>query len=159
MLTQNQYEELIRISIEEADAAICRGDEPFGGVICDIDGNIIVRDGNRENTEQDPTSHAEMVLIREACRKLGTKNLSGCISICNAESCPMCASALILSGIREFYYGAEMESFCDPFIRMHEVLEHASGDPYIVSGILQDECRAVVQKGRSLHPLNNGILE
>ena len=159
MLTQNQYEELIRISIEEADAAICRGDESFGGVICDIDGNIIVRDGNRENTEQNPTSHAEMVLIREACKTLGTKDLSGFISVCNAESCPMCASALILSGIREFYYGAEMESFCDPYIRMHEVLERASGGPLLVSGILKEECRAVVQKGRTFHPLKNSLPE
>ena len=100
MLDKDCCEKLIRISIEEAASAIERGDEPFGGVICDAEGNVVVRGGNRENTEQNPTSHAEMVLIREACGKLGTKDLSGYICVCNAESCPMCTSALILAGIR-----------------------------------------------------------
>ena len=148
MLSEHTYESLIRIAIEEASLAIERGDEPFGGVICDSMGNIIVRDGNRENTEQNPTHHAEMVLIREACKKLGTKDLSGCILVCNAEPCPMCASALILSGIREFYYGASMEPFCNPYIRCKDVLSHAKGDITLVDSILEKECRAIVEDGR-----------
>ena len=148
MLDTSCYEKLIRIAIEEASSAIERGDEPFGGVICDSMGNIIVRDGNRENTEQNPTHHAEMVLIREACKKLGTKDLSGCIIVCNAEPCPMCASALVLSGIREFCYGADMESFCNPYIRCKDVLKESKGDLVLVDGILEKECRAIVQEGR-----------
>ena len=148
MLDKNTYERLIRIAIEEASFAIDRGDEPFGGVICDSQGNIIVRDGNRENTEQNPTHHAEMVLIREACKKLGTKDLSGCVLVCNAEPCPMCTSALILSGIREFYYGASMEPFCNPYIRCRDVLKNAKGDIILVDGVLEEECRAIVEEGR-----------
>ena len=59
MLNKEIQEDLINIAIEEAASAIEKGDEPFGGVICDSDGNIIVRDGNRENTEQNPTHHAD----------------------------------------------------------------------------------------------------
>ena len=152
MLDKECYEKLIRISIEEASSAIERGDEPFGGVICDREGNIVVRGGNRENTEQNPTSHAEMVLIREACKKLGTKDLSGYISVCNAESCPMCTSALIL----EFYYGASMEPFCNPYIRMRDVLARSSGETLLVDGILEEECAAVVQEGRRRALPENG---
>ena len=148
MLTKETYESLIRIAIEEASLAIERGDEPFGGVIADAEGNIIVRDGNRENTEQNPTHHAEMVLIREACKKLGTKDLSGCILVCNAEPCPMCASALVLSGIRHYCYGAEMEPFCNPYIRAKDILKDSRGDYVLVDGILEEECRAFVQEGR-----------
>ena len=75
MLTQNQYEELIRISIEEADAAICRGDEPFGGVICDIDGNIIVRDGNRADIESAPAENVEGGETFHVFKPLGEKNI------------------------------------------------------------------------------------
>ncbi|MBR0450750.1 MAG: nucleoside deaminase [Oscillospiraceae bacterium] len=148
MLNIELQKTLIQTAIEEASFAIERGDEPFGGVICDSMGNIIVRDGNRENTEKTPTHHAEMVLIREACKKLGTKDLSGCILVCNAEPCPMCASALILSGIREFYYGASMEPFCNPYIRCKDVLSHAKGDITLVAGIMEKECRAIVEEGR-----------
>ena len=148
MLNKEIQEDLINIAIEEAASAIEKGDEPFGGVICDSDGNIIVRDGNRENTEQNPTHHAEMVLIREACKKLGTKDLSGCILVCNAETYPMCTSALILSGIREFYYGASMEPFCNPYIRCRNVLKNAKGDITLVDGVLEEECRAIVEEGR-----------
>lgn len=149
MLNKETYEYLIRIAIEEASSAIERGDEPFGGVIADAEGNIIVRDGNRENTEQNPTHHAEMVLIREACKKLGTKDLSGCILVCNAEPCPMCASALVLSGIRHFCYGAEMEPFCNPYIRLRDMLKQSVGKFTLVESVLEEECRAVVQKGRA----------
>ena len=148
MLDKETYEYLIRIAIEEASLAIERGDEPFGGVIADVEGNIIVRDGNRENTEQNPTHHAEMVLIREACKKLGTKDLSGCILVCNAEPCPMCASALVLSGIRHFCYGAEMEPFCNPYIRLRDMLKQSVGKFTLVESVLEEECRAVVQEGR-----------
>ena len=156
MLDKDCYEKLIRISVEEAASAIERGDEPFGGAICDKDGNIIVRGGNRENTEQNPTSHAEMVLIREACRKLATKDLSGYISVCNAASCPMCTSALILAGIREFYYGTHMEPFCNPYIRMKDVLASSAGETILVDGILEEECAAVVREGRRRALQTNG---
>ena len=148
----------MHIALQEAEKALSEGEIAVGAALFHGD-TLLWADHNRREQLHDPTAHAEMVLIREACKTLGTKDLSGFISVCNAESCPMCASALILSGIRDFYYGAEMESFCDPYIRLHEVLERASGDPFIVSGILEEECRAVVQKGRSLHPLNNSMPE
>lgn len=148
MLPKEKYEELVKIAMEEAEKAILRGDDPFGGVICDQEGNIIVRDGNRENTENNPTSHAEMVLIREACKVLGKKDLTGYISVCNAESCPMCASALVFAGIKEFYFGTHMEPFCNPYIRMTEVLAASRGPFTVVDGIFEEECTEIMNRGR-----------
>ena len=147
-MDEKTREDLMRVAIKEASSAIERGDEPFGGVICNSEGYIIVRNGNRENTGQDPVSHAETVLIREASKVLDSKGLSGYILVCNAEACPMCASAAVLSGIREFYYGADMEPFCNPYIRMRDVLMQAKGNFTLVEGVLKDECASVVQEGR-----------
>ena len=149
MLTREKQEELIRICMEEAELAIQRGDDPFGGVIADKEGNVIVRNGNRENTEKNRAAHAEIVCIREACKVLGTNDLSGYISVCNGESCPMCCSALILSGIDEFYYGIGM---CDdrhpnPYIPMTEIAAHAIQPCTVVGGILEDECLAQINRG------------
>ena len=157
MLNEERYTELVRIAMEEAELAIARGDDPFGGVICDREGNVVVRDGNRENTEMNPTSHAEMVLIREACKKLNTKDLRGFISVCNAESCPMCAAALVLAGIGEFYYGTHMEPFCNPYIRMQDVLNASRGPFVVVDGILEEACTAVMHKGRRAHAANGTL--
>jgi tRNA(adenine34) deaminase len=147
MLSRNMQEKLIRISMDEAEKAIARGDDPFGGVIADKEGNIIVRDGNRENTEMNRAAHAEMVLIREACKKLKTTDLSGYISVCNAESCPMCSSALILSGIDEFYFGMKMGHDCNPYLPMDMVTAKARQACTVVGGILEEECTEVVMRG------------
>ena len=150
MLSKELQEKLVRIAMEEAELAIERGDDPFGGCIVDAEGNIVVRGGNREYTEENPTSHAETVLIREACKKLGVHSLEGYISICNAESCPMCASALLMAGIKEFYYGTHMEDFCNPYLRMSDVAAAAAGDIVIVDGILDEECTEIVRRGRRI---------
>ncbi|GHU67103.1 hypothetical protein AGMMS49983_17790 [Clostridia bacterium] len=148
MLDQKRIEELIEISIEEAEKAIVRGDDPFGGVITDKEGNIIVRNGNRQNTEQNPSAHAEIVCIREACKKLQTNDLSGFISFCNAESCPMCASAMMMAGIRDFYFGTFMEDWYTPHVRMQTVADSMRSGIIVHGGILEEKTREVVDRGR-----------
>lgn len=155
MFSKELQEKLVRIANEEAEKAILRGDDPFGGVIADSSGNIIVQGGNREFTEMNPTSHAETVLIREACKKLGVHSLAGYISVCNAESCPMCASALLMAGIKEFYYGTHMEDFCNPYLRMADVAAAADGDIVIVDGILDELCTETVRRGRRIQKERN----
>jgi tRNA(adenine34) deaminase len=150
MLNKETQERLVMIAIEEAEAAITRGDDPFGGLIVDQRGSIIVRNGNRENTEQNPGAHAEMVLLREAAKKLRSNDLSDYISICNAESCPMCMSAMVMAGIKEFYFGTWMENRCNPYIRMRDVASASNGEIIIVDGILEEKCREVMVRGRRI---------
>lgn len=150
MLSKEIQEKLMRVCIEEAEKAIARGDDPFGGVIADKEGNIIVRDGNRENSELNPAAHAEMVLIREACKKLKTTDLSGYISVCNGESCPMCCSALVMAGIDEFYYGLSMRDGCNPYLTMKDVTAKAVQKCTVVGGILEDECYEQIMRGWKL---------
>ena len=82
---------------------------PFGAIITDKDGNIISNGNNKVIKEKDPTAHAEVVAIREACKKLNTYDLSDCILYTSCEPCPMCLSAIIWANIKEVYYGCTKE--------------------------------------------------
>ena len=76
---------------------------PFGCVV--VQDNMIVAEGSKKVTfSNDPTAHAEIVAIRDACKKLNTFNLSGCDIYASCEPCPMCLSAIYWSHIDNIYY-------------------------------------------------------
>ena len=77
---------------------------PFGTVIVK-DGIIVGRGHNRVIAKKDPTCHGEMEAIRDACKNLGTHDLSGCTLYTTAEPCPMCLGATLWSNITTLYYG------------------------------------------------------
>lgn len=82
---------------------------PFGAAIIDAKGNTVVVVHNRVLEDNDPTAHAEMTAIREACKKLKTLDLTGHIMIATGYPCPMCMAAIIWSNITKVYYGAPAE--------------------------------------------------
>ena len=93
---------------------------PFGCVIVK-NNNIIAEGVNRVTFNNDPTAHAEIVAIRNACSKLNTFNLEGCELYSSCEPCPMCLSAIYWSHIDKVYYGNSREDaakihFDDKFI-------------------------------------------
>jgi len=90
----------------EAEAAAARGEVPIGAVIV-RDGKVIARNGNRTVELNDPTAHAELLSIREACNGLGSQRLAGCDLYVTLEPCPMCAAAISFARIHRLYYGAE----------------------------------------------------
>ena len=81
------------MALEEARAAADRGEVPVGAVIV-RQGTIIARAGNRTRELSDPTAHAEMLVIREACRLAGSERLGGHDLYVTLEPCPMCAAAI-----------------------------------------------------------------
>lgn len=93
---------------------------PFGA--CVVKGGTVVGKGiNRVIKNQDPTAHAEIVAIREACKKLGTNDLSGCALYTSCFPCPMCLAASIWANIKVIYYAntkedADKIGFRDDFI-------------------------------------------
>lgn len=93
---------------------------PFGAVVVK-DGVIVGRGHNEVLKNNDPTCHGEIQAIRDACRNLGTYDLSGCELYTSAEPCPMCLSAIIWANIKTVYYGnsakdAAAIGFRDDFI-------------------------------------------
>lgn len=77
---------------------------PFGAVVVK-DGTIIAISSNSVLKDNDPTAHAEVNAIREACKVLGTYDLSGCELYATSEPCPMCMAAIIWANIKKVYYG------------------------------------------------------
>lgn len=96
----------MQIAKENADKGILNNEGgPFGAVIVDENNNIISNGNNQVLNQKDPTAHAEIVAIREACKKLNTYDLSNCILYTSCEPCPMCLSAIIWANIKKVYYG------------------------------------------------------
>ena len=93
---------------------------PFGCVVVK-ENKIIAEGSNKVTSSNDPTAHAEVVAIREACKKLNTFDLSGCEIYTSCEPCPMCLSAIYWSRLDKIYYANTREDaknidFDDSFI-------------------------------------------
>lgn len=95
-------------ALEEARQAAARGEVPVGAVV--VRGNeIVARAGNRTRELNDPTAHAEIVAIREACREAGLERLPDGDIYVTLEPCAMCAAAISFARLRRLYFGAEDE--------------------------------------------------
>lgn len=97
------------IGLSERASIIERTGGVFGCVIVDENGNIIGEGYNQVLKHNDPTWHAEMQAIREACKKRGTPHLKGCTLYSSAECCPMCLCAAYWAHIDQIFYGATVE--------------------------------------------------
>jgi tRNA(Arg) A34 adenosine deaminase TadA len=94
------------LALAEAERARELGEVPIGAVIFGADGAVLARAGNRTLALRDPTAHAELLAIREACAKLGSERLTGCNLYVTLEPCAMCAAAISFARIRRLYFGA-----------------------------------------------------
>ncbi len=104
-MTDNPNLTPMALALAEAEAAALRGEVPVGAVIV-RDEAIVAQAGNRTRALNDPTAHAEMLVIRAACEALGQERLTGCDLHVTLEPCPMCAAAISFARIRRLYYGA-----------------------------------------------------
>ena len=121
---------------------------PFGAVITDKEGNIIAKGNNMVLKNNDPTAHAEITVIRDACQKLNTYDLSDYILYTSCEPCPMCLSAIIWANIKQVYYGCTKQDagkigFRDDII--YEYLKGNNQDIIYLKQINRDECITLFQ--------------
>lgn len=100
-LNQDYMREAIRIAID----SVVEGGGPFGAVIV-LDGEIVGRGCNRVTRDNDPTAHAEVMAIRNACQALGRFELSGATLYVNCEPCPMCLAACYWARLERVVYAA-----------------------------------------------------
>lgn len=119
-------EEAIRLAVENVEKG--KGG-PFGAVIVK-DGQIVAACGNTVTPDNDPTAHAEVNVIRTACRQLGTFQLTGCEIYCSCEPCPMCLGAIYWARPESVYYACTKEDaaeagFDDSFIYKEIALPEA----------------------------------
>ncbi len=89
----DDHTKFLKRALELAQDSIERGGGPFGAVVVK-DGNVIAEGSNSVTLNQDPTAHAEVVAIRNACKSLNSFQLDGCILYSSCEPCPMCLGAI-----------------------------------------------------------------
>jgi guanine deaminase len=116
-----QQEQWMRDAVDLARTGMQQnGGGPFGALIV-CDGGVVGRGNNRVTEQLDPTAHAEIVAIREACRALGRFDLRGCVLYTSCEPCPMCLAAIYWARLDKVFYAstrhdAAEAGFDDQFI-------------------------------------------
>ncbi|XP_013404966.1 uncharacterized protein LOC106169874 [Lingula anatina] len=95
-------------------AAVCGDGIPFAAVIVQ-DGQIIGEGWNRTIVDHDPSAHGEVVAIRNTCRKLKTRDLTGCDIYTSCEPCTMCAALIAFTGIERIFFGTTLEAIIPHF--------------------------------------------
>ena len=97
----------MELALSEADQAALAGEIPVGAVIVDSAGQIVCAAGNRKERDADPSAHAEIVAIREACRIVGDGwRLCGHTMVVTLEPCVMCAGAIVAARMERIVFGA-----------------------------------------------------
>ncbi len=104
-MTSSQHSVFLDQAFNEAEQAGARGETPVGAVVV-YQNNIIGRGGNRTREFHDPTAHAEILAIREACKVIQSERLKGCDLYVTLEPCTLCATAISFARIRRLYFGA-----------------------------------------------------
>jgi tRNA(Arg) A34 adenosine deaminase TadA len=100
---------LMQRAVEKATESMLSGQGgPFGAVVV-RDGVVIAESGNQEFTTHDPTAHAEIQAIRQACQKIETSDLQGCVIYSSAEPCPMCLAACYWANLEAVYFAASVD--------------------------------------------------
>jgi tRNA(adenine34) deaminase len=134
----------MREALKEAGKAARKGEVPVGAVIV-RDGKIIARGHNLTEQKQSALTHAEMMALSKATKKLKSWRLNGCDLYVTLEPCGMCAGAIVLSRIENLFYGA-----ADPKAGVVESIAKALENPklnhqvQVTGGILKEECSTVL---------------
>jgi tRNA(adenine34) deaminase len=133
-------------ALELARKAAELGEIPVGAVITDENGTIVGRGYNRRETDRDATAHAEILAIQDACKALNRWRLTGCTLYVTLEPCPMCTGAILQSRLERVVFGAadEKAGCCGGLLHLTE--SPFDSHPAIYSGVLEEECREVLQE-------------
>ncbi len=137
----------MHIALKWASKAAAADEVPIGAVVVDAAGNVLAQAHNRVEIDKDPTAHAEMLVIRAACEKLGNKFLDKCDLYVTLEPCAMCAQAISLARLRRVYFGAY-----DPkgggVEHGARVFSHATCHhrPEVIGGLMERECAALLKE-------------
>jgi tRNA(adenine34) deaminase len=136
----------MRLALEQAKLAAQRGEVPVGAVLVDALGTVLASDGNRPIENHDPTAHAEMLVLRQAGRRLANYRLAGATLYVTIEPCVMCAGALVHARVSRLVYGAD-DPKAGGMVSLYQVgrdgrLNH---NLEVAGGVLAEECAAVLR--------------
>ncbi|MED3876099.1 tRNA adenosine(34) deaminase TadA [Lysinibacillus capsici] len=131
-------------ALEEAQQAALLGEVPIGAVLV-YEGKIIARAHNLRETTQNATTHAELLVIQEACKKIGSWRLEDTTLYVTLEPCPMCAGAILQSRIPRVVYGArDQKAGCVDSLYQLLNDERFNHECDVTEGILAEECGQIL---------------
>ncbi len=133
------------LALQEAQKAGADGEIPVGAVLIQ-EGEIIAQDHNRPISLTDPTAHAEILVLREAARKLRNYRLTGCTLYVTLEPCAMCAGAIGQARISRLVFGA-LDPKAGAVISLYQLLsdKRLNHQAEIVAGVLAKECGEILR--------------
>ncbi|SFF24657.1 tRNA(adenine34) deaminase [Paenibacillus algorifonticola] len=144
MLREQEDEFWMQQAIEEARKAEQIGEVPIGAIVVK-DHQIIGRGYNLRETQHDPTAHAEMVAIRDACKELDAWRLLDCTLYVTLEPCPMCAGAIVQSRVKRVVYGTgDPKAGCAGTLMNLLQEPRFNHETELTSGVLQQECATML---------------
>jgi tRNA(adenine34) deaminase len=142
----SQWDDSMRLALDQARMASMHGDVPVGAVIIDQAGELLAAAGNEREIRHDPTAHAEILVLREASRRLRSWRLTGLTLVVTLEPCTMCAGALVLARVARLIFGA-----FDPKAGAVSSLFDVVRDPRlnhrveVRGGVLEAECSVLLK--------------
>lgn len=137
---------LMRVAIEMARSARSNGNHPFGAILANEDGKILLKAENTVITERDCTGHAETNLMRMASQKYDADFLARCTLFTSTEPCPMCTGAIFWGNVRKVVYGLSEEGF-------YGMIGEESEE------VLYLPCRTVIESGKKVIGVIGPLLE
>ena len=143
-LENQKHEKWMRLALEEAKKAEKIAEVPIGAIVV-LNGEVIGKGYNLRETTQDATTHAEMIAIREACQTVGSWRLEEAQLYVTLEPCPMCSGAMILSRVKEVYFGAFDQKGGTAGTLMNLLEDQRfNHQAHVVGGILEAECGQIL---------------
>jgi tRNA(adenine34) deaminase len=136
----------MRLALEQAQKGAEAGEVPIGALVV-IDGEMAARAFNHPIGLRDPTAHAEILAMREAAARAGNYRLTGATLYVTLEPCIMCAGAMVHARIGTLVFGAPEPRTGAVVSNVHALdLPHHNHRVEVVGGILEDECRDLIQE-------------
>jgi tRNA(adenine34) deaminase len=144
-------ERLLRAAIELSARARRAGNQPYGALLADAEGRVLLEAGNTQVTTGDCTGHAELNLVRDASTRFDRALLATCTVYASGEPCPMCAGSIYWAGVRRLVYGLSIETMTElggpeaDELSLHcaEVLASGTQPVEVIGPALEDEARRV----------------
>jgi tRNA(adenine34) deaminase len=137
---------LMKEALRQAEKGFLNGEVPVGAVLASLDGRILAKAHNQPIALNDPTAHAEILVLRKASLDLQNYRLNDTFLIVTVEPCLMCIGAAIQARVSHLVFGA-----ADPKAGAAGSLYNVASDPRlnhcieVISGIMEEECRALMQ--------------
>jgi tRNA(Arg) A34 adenosine deaminase TadA len=152
-MSGQDHEGLIRLAIEVARRAREHGNHPFGAILVDGAGRVLLEAENAVVTEHDATRHAELVLMSEASRRFDRETLAQATMYTSCEPCAMCSGSVYWAGVGRVVYGLSEASLAaitgahpenaTAALRCRVVLAAGQREIAVIGPLLEDEARAV----------------